>query len=769
MSNRQFTYYAFISYSRLDASWAEWLQCHLESYRPPSVSLRIPGAQLPKYIRPVFRDKTDLSGGQRVEEALSRELENSRWLIVVCSPRAAKSFWVNREVKHFLDLGRGDRIIPFIVDGNPDAKDLDQRCYPPALPTDVLGVSLEDSDKNKEKALVRLVAVILGCPPDMLWDRHRRRQLKERRLLTVAAVVVTGLVALGVISAINAHQTQIKAHQAQLILMKKQHDDVVQCLKRWLEMDRSEAEIKLEEFYTYPMEHMSPEERYEFFEAYSKLVLRIIDFPLDPSALTQKLKLKVTDPLRELIEKDPEPVDRRKRLQQAKCIAVTTLANVKLLGKAAGEESLRNADTVAQWELSKLRKLRPLPESDQCDTSVSGEGWGQVTELEYELYLELSKQASKAGFHVRAEKEAKEAMQLAPDPLKSIDARLNYARVLKNGFDPSAPQQSKMALEEAQRQYDKSITNDLAMEALTRTACAYGEILWFWGNCQEAYGIHTAHEKMVKSLFEEKGTSKTLDTLIVTWKWLGYEGAELEVTGSADEPKPERWPLQALQTLDNKRAVLGNDNEVLRQEAELWKAVGYCRNKRLDFEKAMEAHEKGIAILASLLLKKDNRMNKQRLANARLHAARTEIGRERYKNAIEGYINPGLKTMQELLQTSEGERNYYWRENAADLHYEKARAIFMIIQRDGDTDSESILAEIITSSLLRAPILKRDSSNARIRGRVDACTKLETEAFPAGRTPGREAVRNACAKARSQYNEAVVLDEDIDRLIAQSP
>lgn len=54
-------------------------------------------------------------------------------MIVVCSPRSAKSSRVCKEAQTFIDFGRADRIIPFVIEGNPFSKDTAAECYPEAL------------------------------------------------------------------------------------------------------------------------------------------------------------------------------------------------------------------------------------------------------------------------------------------------------------------------------------------------------------------------------------------------------------------------------------------------------------------------------------------------------------------------------------------------------------------------------------------------------------------------------------------------------------
>ena len=99
-------YYAFISYKREDKRYAVWLQHKLEYYKLP-VWIRKRNIDLPEKIRPIFRDVTDLSGGV-LEKAIQDGLENSRYLIVICSPSAANSVWVGKEVQAFIDAKIND-------------------------------------------------------------------------------------------------------------------------------------------------------------------------------------------------------------------------------------------------------------------------------------------------------------------------------------------------------------------------------------------------------------------------------------------------------------------------------------------------------------------------------------------------------------------------------------------------------------------------------------------------------------------------------------
>ena len=77
-ADKRYEYFAFISYKHEDMRWAKWLQNRLETYRLPSV-IRKEVPHLPKHIRPIFRDQTDIGTGPLLEN-LRKELDDSRFL-----------------------------------------------------------------------------------------------------------------------------------------------------------------------------------------------------------------------------------------------------------------------------------------------------------------------------------------------------------------------------------------------------------------------------------------------------------------------------------------------------------------------------------------------------------------------------------------------------------------------------------------------------------------------------------------------------------------
>lgn len=190
-------YYAFISYKREDEKWAKWLQDKLEHYRfPTNLNGR---TDLPKNIRPTFRDVTDLNPGLLAEE-IDNALRNSEWLIVVCSPRSAKSPWVCKEAQTFINLGRADHIIPFVIEGNPFSNDPTTECYPEALlnltgSKELLAANI--NEMGRDAAAIKVVARMFNLRFDAIWQRYEREQRRKRWMWRVGSVFLA-LLGLGI-------------------------------------------------------------------------------------------------------------------------------------------------------------------------------------------------------------------------------------------------------------------------------------------------------------------------------------------------------------------------------------------------------------------------------------------------------------------------------------------------------------------------------------------------------------------------------------------
>jgi len=186
------TYDAFISYSHKDLKWGRWVQERMERYRLPK-ELRKENGE-PGQRMKIFRDQTDLAGVE-LQSSLQHELENSRHLIVICSPNSAASPWVNEEIRYFKSLGRADSIIPFVVDGEPESGKPETECFPEELRNEAghhyIGANIREI--GREKALLKVISVCLGVRFDRLADREQKRRRRTFLIAGTSVFLVTAL------------------------------------------------------------------------------------------------------------------------------------------------------------------------------------------------------------------------------------------------------------------------------------------------------------------------------------------------------------------------------------------------------------------------------------------------------------------------------------------------------------------------------------------------------------------------------------------------
>jgi len=197
-------YRAFMSYSRRDEATARWLHGRLDAFRTPRRLVGSRGAhgEVPARLHPIFRDRTDLSSGgvlgSRIEDALRR----SACLVVLCSPAAAASEWVDREVGQFIELHGPGRIFPVIAGHVRAADDLEAACFPPSLrgrgllAADLRQIRRSDGHvigDGRDLGRLKLIAGLLGVSLDALLQRERRRQRNLNLGLASATATFAGL------------------------------------------------------------------------------------------------------------------------------------------------------------------------------------------------------------------------------------------------------------------------------------------------------------------------------------------------------------------------------------------------------------------------------------------------------------------------------------------------------------------------------------------------------------------------------------------------
>ncbi|QDP19635.1 toll/interleukin-1 receptor domain-containing protein [Sphingomonas xanthus] len=207
-------YMAFLSYSHNDSATAEWLHESLERFKvPPRLvgQLTSQGA-IPRRLTPIFRDRQELAVSSDLGEEIEDAIAGSRFLIVLCSPAAVQSRWIDEEIACFKRLNGEDRVIAAIVEGEPFASDMPgheaEECFPLSLrthydrrgrPTDQrsepIAADLREGGDGRKLGLLKIAAGLLGVGLDDLAQRDAQRRHRRQSLITAASIagmIVTG-------------------------------------------------------------------------------------------------------------------------------------------------------------------------------------------------------------------------------------------------------------------------------------------------------------------------------------------------------------------------------------------------------------------------------------------------------------------------------------------------------------------------------------------------------------------------------------------------
>ncbi len=151
----------------------------------------------PRYLKHVFRDRDELAAASDLTASVESALAASSAVIVVCTPAAAKSDWVDREITAFRSIGGNERIFAALASGSLN------EAYPLALLAGVpahhlpLAADFRKKGDGFRLALLKLVAVLAGVGLDDLIRRDARR--RRHRLLLIAAVAFCAIIAAGVL------------------------------------------------------------------------------------------------------------------------------------------------------------------------------------------------------------------------------------------------------------------------------------------------------------------------------------------------------------------------------------------------------------------------------------------------------------------------------------------------------------------------------------------------------------------------------------------
>jgi WD40 repeat protein len=185
----------------------------------------------------IFRDQTGLSVTPALWSSIQRALDSSDYFVLMASPEAARSPWVNREIEHWVSTKSADRILPVVTDGewrwDPATGDFGEAstAVPPALrgvfDEEPLYLDLRWARDDRHlslrharfrDAIAQLAAPMHGVSKDDLEgeDVRQQRRSSQLRLAALSSLAVLALLAsvTGVFALRNAAEANASALEA---------------------------------------------------------------------------------------------------------------------------------------------------------------------------------------------------------------------------------------------------------------------------------------------------------------------------------------------------------------------------------------------------------------------------------------------------------------------------------------------------------------------------------------------------------------------------
>lgn len=180
-------YAAFISYSHRDAAFGRRLHRRLEGYWVPRrlIGRETEMGRVPRRLSPIFRDRDELPAASDLTREVREALRASRALVVVCSPAAAASPWVAREVREFRRLHPDRPVLAALIEGEP------AEAFPEPLRRarrEPVAADFRKGGDGWGLGRLKLVAGLTGLGLDELVQRDAQRQRMAVMAITAGSL-----------------------------------------------------------------------------------------------------------------------------------------------------------------------------------------------------------------------------------------------------------------------------------------------------------------------------------------------------------------------------------------------------------------------------------------------------------------------------------------------------------------------------------------------------------------------------------------------------
>ena len=192
-------YDGFISYrhNKRDTAVATEIQHSLEHFHIPKI---IKEKYHKERFERIFRDEEELNTGADLAEKIADALDNSDYLIIICSNEYTKSKWCLLEVETFLKNHDPDHVLCVLSEGEPPA------IFPEALLIKGEPLACDyrmDFKEAKRNQLPKLASTMIGCTYDELVMRQEKYR-RKRLFILISIIATLALIAISYLLYSNA-------------------------------------------------------------------------------------------------------------------------------------------------------------------------------------------------------------------------------------------------------------------------------------------------------------------------------------------------------------------------------------------------------------------------------------------------------------------------------------------------------------------------------------------------------------------------------------
>ncbi|MEU4162125.1 TIR domain-containing protein [Actinoplanes sp. NPDC026670] len=195
----------------------------------------------------IFRDQTGLAVTPGLWSSIQTALDGSEYFVLLASPEAAQSRWVNREIEHWITTKSANRILPVVTDGEWawDQERHDFTEDSTAVPDALRGVFAEEplfldlrwargsehlslQHSRFRDAIAQLAAPMHGVSKDELEGEDVRHHRRARRLGSGALAMLVVLTLLAMLTSVSSVRNAERATAAAAEALRQQEVAEVQ-------------------------------------------------------------------------------------------------------------------------------------------------------------------------------------------------------------------------------------------------------------------------------------------------------------------------------------------------------------------------------------------------------------------------------------------------------------------------------------------------------------------------------------------------------------